>query len=82
MNLRFQVSELLNGFLFNSVTNALLVKGKFRVPQNVYFLRPGRHDATSDNMQEKKNSVAWVREQTIPTERPLLVGEVSSNFCR
>jgi hypothetical protein len=29
----------------------------------------------------KLNSVAWVREQTIPTERPNLVGEVSGNFC-
>jgi hypothetical protein len=26
------------------------------------------------------SSVAWVRERTIPTERPPLVGEVSSNF--
>jgi hypothetical protein len=29
----------------------------------------------------QKNSVAWVRERTIPTERPPLVGEVSANFC-
>ena len=29
----------------------------------------------------KKNSVALVRERTIPTERPPLVGEVSANFC-
>jgi hypothetical protein len=27
------------------------------------------------------NSVAWVRERTIPTERPPLVSEVSDNFC-
>jgi hypothetical protein len=27
------------------------------------------------------NSVAWVREQTISTERPPLVSEVSANFC-
>jgi hypothetical protein len=27
------------------------------------------------------NSVALVRERTIPTERPLLVGEVSANLC-
>jgi hypothetical protein len=26
------------------------------------------------------NSVAFVRERTIPTERPPLVGEVSANF--
>jgi hypothetical protein len=29
----------------------------------------------------KINSVAFVRERTIPTERPPLVGEVSANFC-
>jgi hypothetical protein len=29
----------------------------------------------------EKNSVAWVRERTIPTERQPLVGEVSANFC-
>jgi hypothetical protein len=28
------------------------------------------------------NSLALVYEQTIPTERPPLVGEVSVNFCR
>jgi hypothetical protein len=26
-------------------------------------------------------SVAWVRELTVPTERPPLAGEVSANFC-
>jgi hypothetical protein len=30
----------------------------------------------------KLNFVALVREQTIPTERPPLVGEVSANFLR
>jgi hypothetical protein len=29
----------------------------------------------------KLNSVAWIRERTIPIERPPLVGEVSANFC-
>ena len=29
----------------------------------------------------KKNSVALVRERTIPTERPPPVGEVSANLC-
>jgi hypothetical protein len=28
-----------------------------------------------------KNSTVWVRERTIPTERPPLVGEVIANFC-
>ena len=29
----------------------------------------------------KLNSVALVRERTIPTERPPPIGEVSANFC-
>jgi hypothetical protein len=29
----------------------------------------------------KKNSVALVRKQTIPTERPPLVGEINVNLC-
>jgi hypothetical protein len=29
----------------------------------------------------KLNSMVWVRERTIPTERPPLVGEVIANFC-
>jgi hypothetical protein len=31
--------------------------------------------------QHWKNSMVWVRERTIPTERPPLVGEVIANFC-
>jgi hypothetical protein len=29
----------------------------------------------------KKNSVALTRKQTIPAERPPLVGQVIANFC-
>jgi hypothetical protein len=28
-----------------------------------------------------QNFMVWVRERTIPTERPPLVGEVIANFC-
>jgi hypothetical protein len=31
--------------------------------------------------EQTTNSVALVRERTIPTERPSLVGEVSATFC-
>ena len=34
------------------------------------------------DLVEHKNSVALVRERTIPTERPPPVGEVSANFLR
>jgi hypothetical protein len=35
----------------------------------------------SHNILQPTNSVALVRERTIPTERPPLVGEVSANCC-
>ena len=38
-------------------------------------------DLLDCNLVKKKNSVALVREQTIPTERPPPVGEVSAKFC-
>jgi hypothetical protein len=31
--------------------------------------------------KQQTNSVAFVRKQTMPTDRPPLVGEVSANFC-
>jgi hypothetical protein len=31
---------------------------------------------------KNKNSVTWVRYRTIPTERPPLVGEITTNFLR
>jgi hypothetical protein len=37
--------------------------------------------ARRENTKTKLNSVAWVRERTIPTERLQLVGEVIANFC-
>jgi len=36
---------------------------------------------TQSNTTKKLNSVALVREPTIPTERPPPVGDVSANFC-
>jgi non-homologous end joining protein Ku len=36
---------------------------------------------TSFILYTKKNYVTLVCEQTIPTEQPPLVGEVSANFC-
>jgi hypothetical protein len=31
-------------------------------------------------LKKKMNSMVWVRERTIPTERPPLAGEVIANF--
>jgi hypothetical protein len=41
-----------------------------------------QHIITALLKKKKLNAVAWVRERTILTERPPLVGEVSANFCR
>jgi hypothetical protein len=35
-----------------------------------------------ENKQQEKNSGVLVRQRTIPTERPPLVGEVNANFSR
>jgi hypothetical protein len=35
----------------------------------------------SCRLKLKLNSMVWVRERTIPTERPPLVGEVIANLC-
>jgi hypothetical protein len=40
------------------------------------------HTELQIKTKTKLNSVALVRERTIPTERPPLVGEVSANFLR
>jgi hypothetical protein len=37
--------------------------------------------STYETTKTKLNSVASVRERTIPTERPPLVGEVAAYFC-
>jgi hypothetical protein len=45
----------------------------------VIFHSPGLQPSAYQNT--KKNSMVWVRERIIPTERPPLVGEVITNFC-
>jgi hypothetical protein len=47
---------------------------------NLYGHILGFLDPNEDSRQAK-NSVVLVRERTIPTERPPLVGEVIDNFC-
>jgi hypothetical protein len=50
--------------------------------KNISFYCPkmNRYVALTKN-QTKPNSVVLIREWTIPTERPPLVGKVSANFC-
>ena len=50
-------------------------------PTNSLSLKALIQNKTKVNERIKKNSVALVRERTIPTERPPPVGEVSANFC-
>jgi hypothetical protein len=51
------------------------IAGRIGIEQKISFLSLCRFFIT------KLNSVALVRERTIPTERPPPVGEVSANFC-
>ena len=52
-------------------------------PRACYIPHPSHHTDSPIVilLGKKKNSVALVRERTIPTERPPPVGEVSANFC-
>jgi hypothetical protein len=45
--------------------------GRTHTPKIIFLMK----------LKKKLNSVAFVREQTMPTERPPLDGEVSANFC-
>jgi hypothetical protein len=36
---------------------------------------------TTETVSKEKDAVAWVREPTVPAERPLFVSEVSVNYC-
>jgi hypothetical protein len=42
---------------------------------------PSQNTASKMQTNKKTNSMVWVRERTIPTKRPPLVGEVIANFC-
>jgi hypothetical protein len=51
---------------------------------NMSIGQPGFHTNTKHRKpcnNNNNNSVVLVRERTIPTERPPLVGEVSTKFC-
>jgi hypothetical protein len=48
----------------------------------VNLLAAGSSCANRTELKLKLNSMVWVRERTIPTERPSLVGEVIANFLR
>jgi hypothetical protein len=57
----------------------------FRTGMDVVEIRFSKLPVASpyiDRAKTKKlNSMVWVRERTIPTERPPLVGEVIANLC-
>jgi hypothetical protein len=63
-----------------------LAKLFYRTPYTVSdssqnFFVDFKHTSLVADDKRVKNSVALVRERTIPTERPPLVGEVSGNLC-
>jgi len=72
---------------YRDTTEALIVnKTALSNVQKFHYLIASLKNEAKDlisNLQIKLklNSVALVREQTIPTEQPPPVGEVSANFC-
>jgi hypothetical protein len=73
------VRELLNGFqpfaLIDSIDTLKHTKLDLLIMRGTIFW------TLTSFLKNKTNSVVWVRERTIPTEEPQLVGEVSANFC-
>jgi hypothetical protein len=74
--------------LFNSTANWILFGGSdtaLRHNTQKYTYHTNQHTTLKQNTAhkatQKKISMVWVRERTIPTERPTLVGEVIANFC-
>ena len=57
--------------------------GRSPIPDHLSLLRSVKigYGAHPTFYLTSKNSVALVRERTIPTERPPPVGEISANFC-
>jgi hypothetical protein len=51
--------------------------------ETMLLLQQQQHNNNNNNNNNKTklNSMALVRERTIPTDRPPPVGEVSANFC-
>jgi hypothetical protein len=49
---------------------------------HLHLLPALRMSGDTHHQPQQTNSVALVRKRTIPTERPLLVGEVNANFSR
>jgi hypothetical protein len=60
-------------------------KFRFKFRSGMLRLKYGIHVCGEERCfftMKKKNSMVWVRERTIPTERSPLVGEVIANFLR
>jgi hypothetical protein len=69
-------SPVVNSFLLTSAIRVIMVSGETASLRSACLVLPLLHISPAT-----RNSVASVRERTIPTERPPLVGDVSANFC-
>jgi hypothetical protein len=70
-----------------TITDALYILYIYNIYTYIHTIRakviPGfiSHVVYVHALKLKLNSMVRVRERTIPTERPPLVGEVIANFC-
>jgi hypothetical protein len=79
-NNKFTFSEILLGYLSKI---PYILNEMFPISEIVIKIKIG-NDCLNYSIliiNNNNNSVALVRDRTIPTERPPLVGEVSANFC-
>jgi hypothetical protein len=74
-------------WVFSLITPQIVTYGSQKSLSNMSFvaeslyLRQVNAWTWSHNRKKQTNSLAWVCQQTIPTERPPLVDEVSTNVC-
>jgi hypothetical protein len=72
------MNELIsNGYIFTMLQNVILIIYNFRIQ----IVQRGERPAIISKTETKLNSVALVRERTIPTELPPLVGEIVPTFA-
>jgi hypothetical protein len=81
--------SILNNILTKGIVNmVILKKGRLLYKENPmgwcvwkYLSVWELNIFTQIKLKTKLNSMVWVRERTIPTERSPLIGEVIANFC-
>jgi hypothetical protein len=79
----FFISLQFEYFTRQTGRNTTLVRSRNEVNKNSMMIESGIQVINKTKQNKTKQKTPWllVRKRIISTERPLLVGEVSANFC-